>query len=247
MVIRLVTFDALHTIITPRLPIFIQYSQTFEPYLGVLGQDALKSSFKLALKQLQAEKPVYGDGARRWWGEVIRRTALGAGADPEAVERNIGEIVPRLLHRFSSKEGYKLYDDTYTCLEQLKTMNIRTGLISNTDVRIRGVLDDLTITSFLNPILLSEEEGVEKPSREIFQRACDFTGVQAEEAVHVGDDLEADYFGAMNSGLRSLLIRRPGPEGEGEAKEVGENLAGLRMVEGLQQVVDWVRRENGII
>ena len=29
-----------------------------------------------------------------------------------AVDSNIGEIVPRLLKRFSSREGYKLFDDT---------------------------------------------------------------------------------------------------------------------------------------
>ena len=82
MTIRLVTFDALHTLIAPRLPIYLQYSQTFEPYLGSLEPAAIKNSFKAALKQLQADKPVYKDGAQAWWGEVIRRTALGAGADP---------------------------------------------------------------------------------------------------------------------------------------------------------------------
>lgn len=46
MAIRLVTFDALHTIVTPRLPIYVQYSQTFEPNLGVLNPDALKQAFK---------------------------------------------------------------------------------------------------------------------------------------------------------------------------------------------------------
>ena len=44
--IRLVTFDALHTLITPRAPIHVQYSNTFAPYLGVLDPDALKRSFK---------------------------------------------------------------------------------------------------------------------------------------------------------------------------------------------------------
>lgn len=44
--IKLVTFDALHTIITPRLPIAVQYARTFEPYLGPLDPDLLKSSFK---------------------------------------------------------------------------------------------------------------------------------------------------------------------------------------------------------
>ena len=44
--IRLVTFDALHTLITPRLPIALQYAQTFEPYLGPLDAGLLSSSFK---------------------------------------------------------------------------------------------------------------------------------------------------------------------------------------------------------
>jgi hypothetical protein len=44
--IRLVTFDALHTLLVPRLPIHVQYSQTFAPYLGVLDPDALRASFK---------------------------------------------------------------------------------------------------------------------------------------------------------------------------------------------------------
>lgn len=35
-----------------------------------------------ALNQVQIERPVYVCGASEWWGEVIRRTALGAGADP---------------------------------------------------------------------------------------------------------------------------------------------------------------------
>lgn len=89
MPIRLVTFDALHTILAPRRPIYVQYSQTFEPYLGALEPDALKRSFKTALKQLQAEKPVYKDGAQTWWSEVIRRTAAGAGADPRGMFDNI--------------------------------------------------------------------------------------------------------------------------------------------------------------
>ena len=52
MTIRLVTFDALHTIVTPRLPIYVQYSQTFEPYLGVLEPEALKKSFKIGAASL---------------------------------------------------------------------------------------------------------------------------------------------------------------------------------------------------
>ena len=47
MTIRLVLFDAFSTLLVPRLPVYVQYSQTFEPYLGVLEPEKLRSSFKI--------------------------------------------------------------------------------------------------------------------------------------------------------------------------------------------------------
>ena len=92
-------------------------------------------------------------------------------------------------------------------------MNIRTALVSNTDSRMRksgptisnllvdslhwltdAVLRDLDVASYLNPIVLSEEMGVEKPSPEIFLRACREPDsnhmLKPEECVHVGDELD---------------------------------------------------------
>ncbi|KAG5634780.1 hypothetical protein H0H81_000805 [Sphagnurus paluster] len=83
--IQLVTFDALYTLIVPRLPIHVQYSQTFEPYLGALDPDSLRQSFRVAFRSLEKEDPVYSKGSYPWWAEVIRRTALGAGADEKGM------------------------------------------------------------------------------------------------------------------------------------------------------------------
>jgi hypothetical protein len=44
--IKLVLFDALHTIITPRLPIHVQYAQALQPYVGQLEPLRIKSGFK---------------------------------------------------------------------------------------------------------------------------------------------------------------------------------------------------------
>lgn len=43
---------------------------------------------------------------------------------------------------------------------------------------------------YLDTVLLSEEEGVEKPSCAIFRRACDRLGIEPEETLHVGDELD---------------------------------------------------------
>ena len=62
------------------------------------------------------------------------------------------------------------------------------------------VLKDLGFPSFLEPIVLSEEEGVEKPSNEMFERTLKSINgtiklrrerkVEASECLHVGDELD---------------------------------------------------------
>jgi len=83
MRVKLVLFDALYTIVKPRVPIHVQYAQVFEPYLGKVDPMRVKAAFKigthmrpacssgpisdtitdfviaLALKDVQRERPAY--------------------------------------------------------------------------------------------------------------------------------------------------------------------------------------------
>jgi hypothetical protein len=59
MGIRLVTFDALFTLIKPRAPIYVQYSRVFEPHLGLLEPDAIKASFKTGMSALDTNRKMY--------------------------------------------------------------------------------------------------------------------------------------------------------------------------------------------
>ena len=95
--VRLVTFDALYTLIKPRRPIHNQYAEVFERYMNLrrIDPDEVKRSFKIALRAVQTERPVYSPGLERrveyqsanrkgaedWWREVIWRTGVGAGLD----------------------------------------------------------------------------------------------------------------------------------------------------------------------
>jgi len=104
------------------------------------------------------------------------------------------------------------------------------------------VLADLGISPLLHPFLLSEEEGVEKPNPEIFQRALDTT-TRLDQAVHVGDELRCDYYGARAAGMQALLIRRPSPDGDQENKKADEDLGNVEVVHSLYDVVEWVRSQ----
>ncbi|KAJ8486856.1 hypothetical protein ONZ45_g14534 [Pleurotus djamor] len=240
--IRLVTFDLLHTLITPRLPIHQQYASVFEPYLGPLEPNAIKQSFKVALKETQKEYPSYVNGTHQWWGHVIKRTALDAGADPGRVDSSLDKIVPALLKRFSSKEGYKLFDDAIPTLEWLRaTAHVKTAAISNADSRMRAVVHDLGLHHFLDCIVLSEEVKVEKPDSRIFTSVLNELGAHAtklklQECLHIGDEVESDYYGPQRAGMKALLIRRPNHDNDRD-ELINQDIAVIRSLSELKAIL----------
>jgi len=113
-------------------------------------------------------------------------------------------------------------------------------------------LQDLDVASYFNPIVLSEDTGFEKPSPDIFLRAClepdgSHVTLKPEECVHIGDELDCDYHGARAAGMHALLLRRPGLEGEGERREEGEDLTGVEVINGLGRVIEWVKMRNNLL
>nr|GAT56784.1 haloacid dehalogenase-like hydrolase domain-containing 3 [Mycena chlorophos] len=241
MRIKLVTWDLLHTLVLPRYPIAVSYQKAFQPYLG-LDLQAIKSSFPVALRQLQQEKPLYGGDTTQWWSQVIKRTALGAGAPAESVDASLPQIVDRLMHLFSSKEGYKAREQSIQVLNALHDeLGVKIAVVSNADSRMFSVLKDLEFPASLSPIILSEAVGVEKPSREIFELALERVNagrnekVLPEECLHVGDELECDYNGARNAGMNALLVKRVDKE--------DEMVADAETVEDMQAVLRWVRAQ----
>jgi len=236
--VSVILFDALHTIVAPRLPIATQYAIAFEPFLGRFPPDSIKQSFKSALKKVQTDRPAYSGKPDNWWSEVVYRTAVGAGAEPTRVERALPDIVPALLHRFSSREGYKLYDDALPTLHVLRERKIKMGLVSNTDLRMKAVLSDLEVTQFFQAMSFSEEERVEKPNPAIFLRTLekmDYHGPPS-NVLHVGDSYDDDYMGATQAGLSAFLLRRGEREDRGEIGTEMESVPSNRVISSLSEI-----------
>lgn len=199
---------------------------------------------KKALKEEQRKKPVYSGGADKWWTEVIKRTALDAGAETQKVNKSLDEIVRVLLKHFSGREGYRAFNDALPALETLNQRGIRTGLVSNADIRMKNIMADLGLAKYLDPVIISEEEGIEKPTLSIWEHACSRGNASPQETVHVGDEMLCDYIGSQRAGIHPFLLRRPGPEGKGERKEPDEDLTGVRAVPNLEEVVQWILDRN---
>lgn len=109
------------------------------------------------------------------------------------------------------------------------------GVITNGRGKLqRGIIHALGIESYLDVVLVSEEEGVRKPDPLIFRRALERVGVEPEEAVFVGDHPEVDVEGAHAAGLRTIWKREGYWGTEPDADGVVDDLSSIpSMIVGL--------------
>ncbi|HEY9276881.1 MAG TPA: TIGR01458 family HAD-type hydrolase [Methylotenera sp.] len=66
---------------------------------------------------------------------------------------------------------------------------------------IGGFIDGLEYASGTKAMIIG------KPSKDFFQIALDHMGLQANQAVMIGDDIDADIGGAQQAGLKGVLVR----------------------------------------
>jgi HAD superfamily hydrolase (TIGR01509 family) len=95
-----------------------------------------------------------------------------------------------LYRRCIDPAEWTLYPDTVAVLKDLRDNGIHTAVVSNIAWDIRAVLGPAG--AHTDAVVLSFEAGVAKPDRRIFEIALDLLGVDAADAVMVGDSEEND-------------------------------------------------------
>jgi putative hydrolase of the HAD superfamily len=160
----------------------------------------LKRALRGAIQELNK---VRARGKERTFEEVysmfLRR--LGIPDDTELL---------KLLHD-NFKEHYKT--EYFHCVEDvLKELSSRykVALLSNTmSDQPRELLQHSGLDKYFDLIICSRDTGVRKPNPEIFRLVLSKLGVEPAETVHVGDSVEADMYGAQDSGIIGVWIRSP--------------------------------------
>ena len=90
-------------------------------------------------------------------------------------------------------------------LYALKTRGYALGIVTNgrSPFQEQNVAA-LGIDHYFDAMLVSAAVGVRKPETEIFMRAVQCLGVQAEETIFVGDNPQADIAGAQKCGMKTI-------------------------------------------
>lgn len=138
-------------------------------------------------------------------GTVLVETAVALGVPANALDmRQCLEA-----YRWGRVEGTTMFAEVPEVLRLLHDNGIKVGIVTNAyqpmwlrdiEIQLHGLLE-----FFPDCRISAADVGYLKPHPAIFQAALNCCGVKAEEAVFVGDDLEADVAGAQAAGLQAVL------------------------------------------
>jgi HAD superfamily hydrolase (TIGR01509 family) len=115
------------------------------------------------------------------------------------------EHAESLYDRVIDPSSWTPYPDTAAVLAGLHRRGIRTAVVSNIAFDVRDAFRAIGVADDVDEFVLSFEVGAVKPQPEIFHAALSRVGVDASEALMVGDSEEADG-GARAVGCAFALV-----------------------------------------
>ena len=147
-----------------------------------------------------------------------RLTAEALGVD--APTEILTEVADRRI-------SFNPYPESAPVMEELRAMGLPIYAVSNWDVLLHTVLDDLGWMGYFDGVIASAVVGSEKPDRSIFEEALRVSGASPERVLHVGNDPVTDVEGASKAGLDAAFIDRTGAGEHPLASVTLPDLSGL--------------------
>jgi FMN phosphatase YigB (HAD superfamily) len=103
-----------------------------------------------------------------------------------------------------------LHHDALSCLRSLRQAGLRLGVVGNQPATVETMLPELH--GLVDLVGSSGRWGVEKPSRDFFQRIVTELALDPPAIAYVGDRLDNDVLPAMTVGMAGIFLVR-GPWG----------------------------------
>ena len=141
------------------------------------------------------------------------------------------ELSPNIFKQMESE--YDSENHVYPCvpetLDALREAGFTLGLVSNRSKPCQEECEELGLAGHFDFMYVAGEVDAWKPNPRIFDRALELSGSLPEYTLYVGDNYYADFVGAKNAGLQSILLDEDGifPEVDGAAINRLADLVGL--------------------
>lgn len=150
-------------------------------------------------------------------GEITRdyliverfRRPLSSSSKLEVTEQLCLKMSDVFLDCCSSKSG--VVEGAHELMDYLRGKGYRMHICSNGFHEIQyKKLEASGLRDYFDNIILSEDAGANKPSPIYFDYAFKVSGARREDTLMIGDNIQNDIQGALNSGVNALLFNRWG-------------------------------------
>lgn len=212
--IKAVTLDVGGTLIEP-------YPSVGELYASVAREHGITAQPAALTRRFSTAWAAKRDFAysKEAWAKLVFDTF--SFSDPGETQTKLFE---ELYQRFAEPRSWRLYEDVLPVLDELQSRDIKVGVLSNWDERLRPLLESLKLSRYFDYIFISAEIGFHKPSPVIFEEAVRKMRLPAAAILHVGDSHYEDVEGARGAGLQAALINRQKPGQDGHIGSLTEIL-----------------------
>jgi putative hydrolase of the HAD superfamily len=133
--------------------------------------------------------------------ERFRKTFIELGVHPDHVphqfEEDYVKISPTKTNLFEGARKVLAY------LQKKYTLHIISNGFKETTLT---KMDLSGLNPYFSNVIISEEVGVNKPDKAVFQYAIDKATAKVDESIMIGDSLEADIYGAQNFGMKAIFF-----------------------------------------
>ena len=206
--VRAVLFDAAGTLIRLREPVGETYRRLAISSGVTLPAARIEEAFHRVLRQappmVWPGKPSaqVAELERGWWHGVVRSTFRAADASVRFTD--FERYFSALFAHFARSEAWEPAPGARAALRALRARGVRTGVVSNFDHRLAGLLEGLGLAPEIEVVIRPADAHAAKPDPRIFGCALRLLAVSPGEALYVGDDAEQDVAGAQAAGLRAI-------------------------------------------
>lgn len=200
---KAVFFDVDFTLIYPG-PTF--RGEGYERFCAGYGISVDPSGFDRAVASAapildEREDPVYDAGIFVQYTRHIIEQMGGTGG-------RLDDCAREIYVEWAACHHFHLYEEVPQVLRALAQAGVRVGLISNSHRSLASFESHFELQGLIAAAVSSSEHGYMKPHVSIFRAALDQVGVDAADALMVGDNVRQDIEGALGVGMRAALLHR---------------------------------------
>ncbi len=200
--IRAVTFDAAGTLLFPNPSVGKIYQEIMAAHGLHLDDAELESGFRAAFRETSKGDSEPETRELEYWKAVVANTIRPLASIPE----NFEAIFDELWTEFAKGSRWRIADDAIETFDYLEGKGIALALLTNWDQRVHSVVRDHGLDARLDHVFVSSEIGADKPDPRIFDFAAQSLNCSPDQILHVGDSLQEDALGALNSGWNAALL-----------------------------------------